>query len=33
MKENNKGKEILNLIQENYDVKSVKDLLRKWTCV
>lgn len=26
MKENNKGKEILKLIQENYDVKSAKDL-------
>ena len=26
MKENNQGKEILKLIQDNYDIKSAKDL-------
>ena len=26
MKENNKGKEILQLLQENYDIKSAQDL-------
>jgi hypothetical protein len=27
MKENSQGKEILKLIQENYDIKSKQDLL------
>ena len=26
MKENNKGKEILKLLQENYDINSAQDL-------
>ena len=26
MKENNKGKEILKLLQDNYDIKSAQDL-------
>ena len=26
MKENNQGKEILKILQENYDIKSAKDL-------
>ena len=26
MKENNQGKEILKLIQDNYDIKSAQDL-------